>query len=512
MRPSAAGVSGGKAREQGSSVADIVNDSKDELGQGRPRSVILFRILALILSALAIAGVVAANFGLAGSALAPLLAIGAVVGLAISFQAALAFTQRGINSERQRVEVVWRTRQAEMQDVAGRDDLTGLPNRRFFYKRMQEELKTAARLKKPLSILMLDVDDLKLINDEFGHQVGDQALRSFGSVLNREVGEGNLTARIGGDEFAVILPGADRREADKIVWRIWDELAKTPVNETASASIFLGVSVGIGGYPWGGQTLEEIIHWADAKLYANKLERKGFKHTDRDGKNETRLVAAVVDVLSSALEVRDKMTHRHARRVARMSVFVAREMKLSEDEVLQIEYAAALHDIGKIGVTDGILFKEAALEADEWQEMRRHSELGFKILNGVDFLRDAAEIVYSHHEHFDGGGYPRGLRGNEIVLGARVFAVVDAYDAMTSRRPYREAMTQDDALEEIMRHAGSQFDPVTVEAFLRMVRRNPDGFRDEQEEFGTRVVEASKNGHQSVKANGASQMTPLDTL
>jgi HD-GYP domain-containing protein (c-di-GMP phosphodiesterase class II) len=195
-----------------------------------------------------------------------------------------------------------------------------------------------------------------------------------------------------------------------------------------------------------------------------------------------------------------------------MSVFVAREMKLSEDEVLQIEYAAALHDIGKIGVTDGILFKDEALEADEWQEMRRHSELGFKILNGVDFLRDAAEIVYSHHEHFDGGGYPRGLRGNEIVLGARVFAVVDAYDAMTSRRPYREAMPQDDALEEIMRHAGSQFDPVTVEAFLRMVRRNPDGFRDEQEEFGTRVVEAGKNGHKAVKADGTSQMTPLGTL
>ncbi|MCI0884900.1 MAG: HD domain-containing protein, partial [Chloroflexi bacterium] len=316
----------------------------------------------------------------------------------------------------------------------------------------------------------------------------------------------------GGDEFAVILPGADRKEADKIAWRIWDQLAKTPVKETASASIFLGVSVGIGGYPWGGETLEEIIHWADAKLYANKLERKGFKHTNRNGKDEARLVAAVVDVLSSALDIRDKMTHRHARRVARMSAFVAREMKLADDQVLQIEYAAALHDIGKIGVADGILFKPEPLEVDEWQEMRRHSELGYKILNRVDFLKDAAEIVYSHHERFDGSGYPRGLAGKEIALGARVFSVVDAYDAMTSRRPYREAMSQEDALEEIMRHSGTQFDPVTVQAFMRMVRRNPDGFRDEHEEFGTRVVETGKNGHQPVGVNAPSKMTPLDTL
>ena len=492
-------------------MADIVSEPGDELDQGRHRSLIFFRILVFIVSAAAIAGVVAAHFQLEGDPLAPALGIGAVVGLAIAIQAMLALIQARIDSERERIETVWQTRRAEMQEVAGRDELTELQNRRFFYERMQEELKTAERLKKPLSILMLDVDDLKLINDEFGHQVGDQVLRSLGRVLNRQVGEKNVTARIGGDEFAVILPGADRKEADKIAWRIWDELAKTPVKETASASIFLGVSVGTGGYPWGGETLEEIIHWADAKLYANKLERKGFKHTNRNGKDEARLVAAVVDVLSSALDIRDKMTHRHARRVARMSAFMAREMKLTDSEVLQIEYAAALHDIGKIGVADGILFKAEALEVDEWQEMRRHSELGYKILNGVDFLSDAAEIVYSHHERFDGSGYPRGIAGHDIVLGARVFAVVDAYDAMTSRRPYREAMSQDDALEEIMRHSGSQFDPDTVEAFLRMVRRNPDGFRDEHEEFGTRVVETGKNGR-SVEVNAAAQMTPLDTL
>lgn len=502
----------GTATEQGSLVAEFVTSSGADLGQGSPRSLTVFKILVFIVSAAAIAGVAAAHFPLESNPLAPALAIGAVAGLAIAVQVALSLTQTRINNEHQRSEAVWVQRRAEMREVAGRDELTELQNRRFFYERMDEELEKAARLKKPLSILMLDVDDLKLINDEFGHQVGDQVLRSLGRVLNREVGEQNVTARIGGDEFAVILPGADRKEADKTAWRIWDELAKSPVNETANASIFLGVSVGTGGYPWGGETLEEIIHWADAKLYANKLERKGFKHANRSGKDEQRLVAAVVDVLSSALAIRDKMTHRHARRVARMSAFMAREMKLTDDQILQIEYAAALHDIGKIGVADGILLKEDALEDDEWQEMRRHSELGYKILNRVDFLREAAEIVYSHHERFDGGGYPRAIAGKEIALGARVFAVVDAYDAMTSRRPYREAMRQEDALEEIMRHSGSQFDPDTVEAFMRMVRGNPDGFRDEHEEFGTRVVETGKNRQAANGAKVSSPMLPLDTL
>jgi HD-GYP domain-containing protein (c-di-GMP phosphodiesterase class II) len=178
--------------------------------------------------------------------------------------------------------------------------------------------------------------------------------------------------------------------------------------------------------------------------------------------------------------------------------------------VLVIEYAAALHDIGKIGVGDSILRKGAALDVDEWKEMKRHSELGYQILNGIDFLRESSEIVYSHHECYDGSGYPRGLKGHEIHLGARVFSVVDAYDAMTSRRPYREAMTRDDALEERMRNSGTQFDPDVVPAFLQMVRSYPDGFRDEHEEYGSRVVEgdeARRHGKLSLH-----NLTPINSL
>jgi len=205
-------------------------------------------------------------------------------------------------------------------------------------------------------------------------------------------------------------------------------------------------------------------------------------------------VAAVVEVLSSALDVRDKMTHRHARRVARTAAAVARAMQLPSENISEIEYAAALHDIGKIGVADSILRKAASLDEDEWREMRRHSELGYEILKGIDFFQNAAEIVYAHHEHFNGSGYPRGLVAEEIPLGARVFAVVDAYDAMTSRRPYRDAMPRDAALAEITVHAGIQFDPKVVKAFMTVIHRSPEGFYEEgDDDFGPRV--STPNAH-----------------
>jgi putative nucleotidyltransferase with HDIG domain len=288
-----------------------------------------------------------------------------------------------------------------------------------------------------------------------------------------------------------------------MAWRIWDQLNAAPLWENGHASIFLGVSIGVGGYPWGGTDLEEVIHWADAKLYANKLERKGFDRGRRAGAGDNRLSSAVVEVLSTALDIRDNMTHRHARRVARMAAGVAKEMGLSEQQVLEIEYAAALHDIGKIGVADSILRKAAPLDAGEWKDMRRHSELGYEILKGIDFLRDAAEIVWAHHERYDGEGYPRGLAGNEIPLGARVFGVVDAYDAMTSRRPYRQAISRDQACIEVERNSGTQFDPAVVEAFLVLVRRSPEGMYEENDNYGPTTERAEEREVQAAAVKSA---------
>ncbi len=488
-------------------MSRFIKDLDESFSDSKKRSLFGLRLMALLATLASAGAAAAAIVSLKGDPIAPFAGAGAVLAFGVISYILLWIAERRMRREQKRMQHLWMARRAEIQELTGRDELTQLQNRRFFYEQMEMEMELTDRYKRELSILMLDVDDLKLINDEFGHQVGDVVLRNFGRVLNLAAGERNVTARIGGDEFAVIMPNADRKDADKLAWKIWEALSKDPICETDHASIFLGVSIGTGGYPWGGSNLEEIIHWADTKLYANKLERKGFKHDRSKKDDDKRLVSAVVDVLSSALDVRDKMTHRHARRVARMSAFVARELKLTEHQVLQIEYAAALHDIGKIGVADNILRKAEPLEPQEWQEMKRHSDLGYQILNGIDFLADASEIVYAHHERFDGKGYPRGLKAEEMPYGARVFAVVDAYDAMTSRRPYRDAMSQDDALEEIMRNSGSQFDPDVVAAFMTMVRSNPDGWKDEHDEFGSRVVE----GHEELLDHDH-ELAPADTV
>ena len=422
--------------------------------------------------------------------------------LALAGEVILRTTQRMVQKERKRANAISRDREAKLQDIASRDDLTQLQNRRFFYERLQEEMEKAERSRKQLSIAMIDVDDLKAINDDFGHQVGDVVLHQLARTLNRTVEPGHVTARLGGDEFAVIMPNADRREADQLARRLWDELSAAPVWENEHASIYVGVSIGIGGYPWGGTDLEDVIHWADAKLYANKLERKGFNHAP-SAAGENRLSSAVVQVLSTALDIRDRMTHRHARRVARMAVAVAKEMGLDQQPVLEIEYAAALHDIGKIGVADSILRKAASLDEAEWREIRRHSELGYEILKGIDFLSGAAEIVWAHHERYDGKGYPRGLAGEEIPLGARVFGVVDAYDAMTSRRPYRQSMSREHAAIEIARNSGTQFDPQVVEAFLMMIRRSPEGVFENETGYGSTTKQSREAAPHPVGIEGS---------
>jgi HD-GYP domain-containing protein (c-di-GMP phosphodiesterase class II) len=190
---------------------------------------------------------------------------------------------------------------------------------------------------------------------------------------------------------------------------------------------------------------------------------------------------SIVAVLCAALDLQDNVTQGHARRVSEIASVVAWQMGLRKEQLRQIEKAAILHDIGKIGVADAVLAKPGPLNETEWEEMRRHPELGRHVLSGIDFLRDAAEVVYAHHERWDGQGYPLGLKGEEIPLGARIFAVVDAYCAMTSHRPYRKAMPHSRAIDEILRNAGGQFDPAVVRVFTEAERQ---GLIDEEQHNG----------------------------
>lgn len=195
---------------------------------------------------------------------------------------------------------------------------------------------------------------------------------------------------------------------------------------------------------------------------------------------------SIVSVLCAALDLRDNVTQGHARRVSEIASVVAWQMGLRKEHLRRIEQAAILHDIGKIGVADAILSKAGPLDDSEWAEMKRHPELGHRILHEIDFLRGAAEIVYAHHERYDGKGYPHGLKGDKIPLGARIFAAVDAYNAMTTHKPYRRALPHVQAVEEIVRNSGAQFDPEVVRAFLEAERRGllDAGTRDGDLEIG----------------------------
>jgi len=357
------------------------------------------------------------------------------------------------------------TLEAGLNEIANRDDLTQLWNRRFFYARLQEELQRSAETKRPMAMLMMDVDALKAINDEFGHHAGDDALANLAKLMTRCARPTDVVARLGGDEFAIIMPNSDRRGASALASRLWQELDTNPVHLTPDADIYLGVSIGVSGFPWKGDDPQALVHWADADLYANKLARKGVAKSffGRDGSD---FASGVVGVLCAALDIRDKTTHRHCQRVSGMAVAMGRRLGLREPHLTQLTHAAVLHDIGKMGIADSVLSKPAALDESEWKEIRRHPELGYELLRGFDFLKEAAEMVLAHHERYDGAGYPRGLAGEEIPLAARIFAVIDAFDAMTSRRPYREPLSRTQALKELRRNAGTQFDREIVNAFV----------------------------------------------
>ena len=328
-----------------------------------------------------------------------------------------------------------------------------------------------------MALLMIDVDGLKAINDEFGHHLGDAALVDFANLMTRCARPKDTVARLGGDEFAIIMPNTDPRGASALASRLWQELDNNPIHRTPDADIYLGVSIGVSSFPLNGDDPQALVHWADADLYANKLARKGIA-TGFFGRDGSQFASGVVSVLCAALDIRDKLTHRHSQRVARMAVAMGRRLELSEAHLTQLANAAVLHDIGKIGVADSVLSKPAGLDENEWKEIRRHPELGYELLRGFDFLKEAAEIVVAHHERYDGAGYPRGLVGDEIPFAARVFAVIDAFDAMTSRRPYREPLSRDQALEELLRNAGTQFDQRVVKAFVEAMgdsaRQNED--------------------------------------
>jgi diguanylate cyclase (GGDEF)-like protein len=330
------------------------------------------------------------------------------------------------------------------------DALTGIPNRRQLKADLDQGLKQASR-DRPLLLMLFDLNGFKGYNDTFGHPAGDALLVRLAKALDAAMTEHGGTAyRLGGDEFCVLAAV--------------DPEATTPIVAAASQALTehgggfsITASYGAILLPQETQDPTEAMRLVDQRMYAQKTS--GRRSPDRQSR----------DVLLRALQERNpELAQRHAE-VARLVVAVAERTGLAHDEHTQLRQAAELHDIGKLGIPEDILSKPGPLAPEEWAFVRRHPLIGERIIGAAPALAPAAKLVRSTHERFDGSGYPDGLTGDQIPLGARIIAVCDAFTAMTSPRPYAAQLTVPEAIAELRRCAGSQFDPTVVDLFSELV-------------------------------------------
>lgn len=334
-------------------------------------------------------------------------------------------------------------------NLSHHDQLTGLYNRRFY----EEELKRIdTKINHPLTIVMADVNGLKIINDSFGHAMGDELLKKTAEVMRAGCRADDIIARIGGDEFVILLPKTDAFEAGDIIKRINDYASKEVI-------VCSGISISFG-YETKDNEEEEIEEIF--KKSENYMYRK--KHSKSSSMKETTIGA-----IFSNINEKNQSEQLHSHRVSELCGRMGEAIELNEYEIMQLKMVAMLHDIGKVEIDENILNKPGKLTEDEWKEIKRHSEIGYRIINSVNDMSDMAGCVLTHHERWDGKGYPKGLKEEEIPLMSRIIAIADAYDAMTSDRSYRSALPEEAALEELQNNAGTQFDPGLVSEFVEKI-------------------------------------------
>jgi two-component system cell cycle response regulator len=374
--------------------------------------------------------------------------------------------------------VIWR-----LSDAAITDELTGLLNRRGFHELFETELERSRRSGRPLSLIVGDLDLFKALNDHFGHAAGDRALERLSLILGTAKRRIDTAARIGGEEFAVVLPDSDHHAAYILAERMRREVRETFMYEPYELTISLGVAT----FPMHGTDTEALVSQADEALYAAKAlgrDRSVVWGEDLDEEVLTATGApsvrserhtATMRALADVVDARDRGSNAHSQAVGRYAAAIARELGLPPESIERVAFGGVVHDVGKIGVPDAVLRKPGWLDAEDWHELRRHPEIGARILSGAK-LDEVGNWVLAHHERPDGTGYPHGIAGGEIPLEARILAVADAYEAMTADRVYRAALTPEQARAELVRCAGTQFDRRVVEAFLRALA-NPAELR-----------------------------------
>jgi diguanylate cyclase (GGDEF)-like protein/putative nucleotidyltransferase with HDIG domain len=365
-----------------------------------------------------------------------------------------------------------------LTDAARTDPLTGLPNRVALYEVLEAELDRARPEQRPVSIVVLDLDRFKRVNESLGLGAGDRVLRRVSTIIDESARRMDFVSKSGGEEFAVVMPEANQHQAFLFAEELLGKIRET----SAAPGLGLSASAGVAVFPEHGEDVAAVTASADRALHAAKAlgrERAVIYSPEvtnvlgavssRHNVEEQAHLATVLS-LAEALDQRDSGTAKHSQTVGRICETIARELGFEEDRCERIRLAGILHDIGKIGVPDSILCKPGPLTTDEMEQMRRHPELGARMLSSSE-LDDVRGWILTHHERPDGTGYPKGLTADQIPIEAAILSVGDAYEAMTSDRVYRPAIGAEQAQEQLIEGSGTQFSGEVVEAFLHALAR-----------------------------------------
>ncbi|MBI5097196.1 MAG: diguanylate cyclase, partial [Nitrospirae bacterium] len=375
----------------------------------------------------------------------------------------------------------------ELTRLSSTDGLTGLYNHREFQKRLEGEISRASRYASPLSLLMMDIDYFKKVNDTYGHPSGDTILRSIGTVILQEIRGSDLAARYGGEEMTVILPETGSSNAFTFAERIRKKIHEIPMTVLAGETIHVTVSIGVASFPGDAHDREGLIDTADQALYFAK--EKGRNRTILYGetikaflekepvKAETLMEQAeewLFKDLATSVEARLPFRRGHFNAVTRTALQIARSLQFGDEEIKELRIASTLYGVGALNIPANILLKQGALTQEEWDVVKKIPDLSVQILTKILKIQNVLPAIRHHHERYDGTGYPSGLKGEEIPLMARIISVVDAYHAMTTATPYRRKMTHEEAMGVLKDNSGTQFDPNIVEVFIRNLEHKKD--------------------------------------
>ena len=375
----------------------------------------------------------------------------------------------------------------EIARLAVTDGLTGMNNHRALQERLSDEMDRAGRYFKKLALIMLDIDHFKSFNDIYGHQTGDRVLKDIAKIINNSIRNVDFPARYGGEEFIVILPETGHEDAAAIAERIRLKMFEHPFTAETGEDVKLTISAGIACYPSDATEKKDLIKKADQALYFAKNHGRNRVCTYLETVIGTIKEIPVeldnilkdpslkgIEVVAKEIDARSNYTKGHSLEVAAYAVMLGKQIRLDQMQVESLRIASILHDIGNMGIPDHILNKPGSLTPEEKSIIQGHPGLAEMVLKKYPHIEDILPAILYHHERFDGKGYPLGLKEEEIPLLARILSVVEAYEAMISPRPYRRRMSKEEAIGELKKEAGSQFDPMVVNAFVNLLRQKKD--------------------------------------